>query len=743
MKARSRFQLVVGVILFGLGAGEVCGDTLTWTAGTNDWHAVQNWTNWAEPAATRVPADGDTAVVTNAGARVLLAQPSAYLGALVISNAVVSCSNWDTTLYATNLTILKGGLLTCEGPFTNNAMSNRVCVTCSTLVIETNGAITVDGKGWAGGTGYYGDGQGPGGGGILSGTGGGGTSGYFFGGSYGGMGRIGNPKQCNLLNQTAYCCLATNTYGSAEAPLHPGSGGTAPHQTVSGYMGGSGGGAVRIVADHVVVNGKISANGTKPVGSSHGSGGSGGGIYITCSTITGTNGSITVNAGPSGGGLGGGGGGGRIAVAYDPEAQGMLPVPSVTFSAAPSSSGGQGTFLPGDIGTLWFPDAYFFSPTNLFTGQWVAPVPPDLVLPEWTVSNMWVRLPSFSLTVTNAVTITGTNYMCCKLEIMNATTVRCGQVKISGATLGLGNGFLDTYPTFRNPFPASAEGATLAVANDLILTNAARLYVFAGGTHAASPSGIGARVEVGNDLLIATNCWVFPVSHPTNGASPLFTMRNLTVGRGGGFNADCFGYAGGKGVYNTAGAMAYGLGAPAAWAAGAGYGGVGFLGYLQGTAGDVYGSADAPIEPGSGAKAATSAYTVGPYGGGSVQIRAGKAVTLLGTITASGGSGEANYGGGASGGGIYITCRTFIGNSNALLQANGGNGAGIPGKSGGGGGGGGRIAVWRVRDFSASVFSNSVSGGLSKLGSDSTTNAAPGTFVLDWLPADGTLMQFQ
>lgn len=748
MKVTLRLQRAGRCVLIALSLTALDGsaDTLTWTAGTNAWHAVQNWTNWAEPAATRIPADGDTAVVTNVGACVVLDQSSAYLGALVISNAIVSCSNWVTTLYATNVTIRKSGVLTCAGPFSNTVMSNRVSLICSMLTIETGGALTVDGKGYAGGTGNYGDGQGPGGGGLLSGAGQAANGGYFFGGSYGGAGRNGQNKVSRLLNQLAYSYLASNTYGIAEAPLNPGSGGSAPDQTVAGNMGGSGGGAVRIIAGHVVVNGKISANGAPPVGFSHGSAGSGGGVYITCATIIGTNGAITVNAGPSGGGLGGGGGGGRLAVAYDSEAQHALPVPSLSFSAAPTVSGGQGTSSPGDIGTLWFPDAYFFSPTNLFTGHWQVPTWPDLALPDWTVSNVWVRVPGFNLTVTNTLTVTGNNPLLCKLEIMNAATLRCGQVKVSNATLGVGDGFVDPIQRLRDSFPTNVNGATMTIENDLILTNAARVYVFAGRTNAHSPTGIGARVDVGRDLLIATNCWIHPVSHPTNGASPLFTMRNLTINQGGGFNADAFGYAGGKGVYDVPFAKAYGLGTPSTWAAGAGYGGAGSPGYLGGTPGGVYGSSNAPISPGSGAMAATSAYHYGPYGGGSVQIRAEKTVSLQGAITANGGSGELNYGGGASGGAIYIACRTFIGTSNALLQANGGNGHfSTTGKLIGGAGGGGRIAIWRVRDFSGTAVSNTVSGGMSREPTEfgASTNAAAGTIVWGWIPAEGTLLQFK
>ena len=69
--------------------------------GHGDWSAVENWTNWAAPASTRVPEAGDDVVVSNAGAYVSLTNSTPYLSSLVISNAYLSCSNWDTTIYAT------------------------------------------------------------------------------------------------------------------------------------------------------------------------------------------------------------------------------------------------------------------------------------------------------------------------------------------------------------------------------------------------------------------------------------------------------------------------------------------------------------------------------------------------------------------------------------------------------------------------------------------------------------------
>ena len=84
-------------------------------------------------------------------AYVALTNASAFLGSLTLSDASLVMSNWDTLLSATNVTIAGGGVLTCDGPFTNTAMSNRVNLVCDTLFVAAGGAIDVNGKGWAGG----------------------------------------------------------------------------------------------------------------------------------------------------------------------------------------------------------------------------------------------------------------------------------------------------------------------------------------------------------------------------------------------------------------------------------------------------------------------------------------------------------------------------------------------------------------------------------------------------------------
>ncbi len=724
MRARLVQTAGIGLITLAIDLLSVQAAIQTWNGGTGDWSEVSNW-------ATAVPADGDDVVITNRGALVLLTNSTAWLSSLVISNASLACSNWNTTIYVTNLTILSSGILTCAGPFTNNAMSNRVNLTCTNLIVGTGGAINVQGRGFSGGINIatnYMVGHGPGGG-VYEIVGTGGP--FRSGGGYGGAGSYSSSSQ--LRNNSVY--------GSVTVPLDPGSGGTAGTYTNISY-GGHGGGAVCVTAIQVVVNGSINADSLGPsspngVSTAYGSGGSGGGIYIRCSTITGTNGVISAD-GSACLNDSGGGGGGRIAVHYDPAAQSLLPAPSLRFSTA-AGMGAPSYYNTADIGTLYFADNYFFSPTNLFNCQWMAPGLTNLALSEWTVSNVWVRLPlELSLKITNTLTVVGYNNYQCRLEITNDCALDCGNIQIRSASLALGvRTRLSKSVAFAAEGPSEAPfGPTLNCAGDLTLTNTGQLIVAAGLTNRGALAGYGARVTVGRSIVVYTNCWIYPIAHPTNGAAVLFSACNVNLNAGGGFNAEQLGYAGGL---RSGGSNPYGPGS-VPFNGGAGYGGAGSNGYYH-AGGAVYGSSNAPVDPGSGAAAGRhSGSGNGPYGGGSVQIRATDVVTVKGAIKANGGPGVASYGPGASGGGIYIACRTFVGDSNGSLQASGGNWSGAT-NFGGGGGGGGRIAVWRIFDQSPTVISNYASGGLSWGGMANTNIAGPGTIVWGWtVPPAGTIV---
>lgn len=711
-------------ILMAAGSMASAATTFSWKANTTgDWFTAANWTN-----ASGWPSDGDTVIITNVGASVILSNTTASLTGLTLGGTTagqrtLTFTNWDTCLYASNLTVLTNGYITCAGPFTNNAMSNRVNLICSNLAIEGGGAINVNGKGYSGGTNTsvaWVFGNGPGGGG-------------WWGASHGGAGReYANGPPGNLKSLLVY--------GSPTAPLDPGSGGQAGYDV--GMWAGPGGGAVCITATQVVVSGSISADAT-PGSGVHGSGGAGGSIFITCATITGTNGTITAIGGMSDGGNNGGGGGGRIAVLYAPAAQTNMPVPTIRFSTA----SGLGNFLQtmADPGTLYFPDNYFLSPTNIFTGQWLVDGFTNWSVSDLVVSNAWIRLPGagFRLTVTNTLTVISTDYttgyLRYKLDLTNAAAVSCGQCLLNGGALTLNCplsiAYIGSYDMVLTTNNAVMTGVTMNCPGNLTLTNAGRLYVAGGVTNAdVASTSFGAWINVGGDILVTSNAWIYPAAHPTNGTAVLLSMRNLTIDRYGGINSDNLGYShhNGPGLPPDTDPTYH-------HSSGAGYGGEGAPGWRTTTIwGPTYGSSNAPLDPGSGGRGSQEApATDGPAGGGSVQIRAVKTVAIQGTISANGGGGFYSDGGGASGGGIYITCRTFIGNSNGVLRANGGAGYNQI-TYGGGGGGGGRVAVWRIFDQSTSVISNYVNGGS---GWTNTVSGTNGTIVWGWLPPAGTIFR--
>jgi hypothetical protein len=191
------------------------------------------------------------------------------------------------------------------------------------LLIDAEGTINVDGKG------YY-RGIGPGAGSVGSAGGGGG---------YGGNGGYSGPSGTDT---------GGNAYGSIIEPNDLGSGGGN-----DGGRGGDGGGRIRFqVGGELRIDGQITANGTDGTNGYFmdrytGGGGSGGSIYIVAGSLTGVGG-IRAN-----GGIGswhdwgnwehgGGGGGGRIAIYYG----------TSTFAGTMLAAGGSG-YQYGGAGTIY------------------------------------------------------------------------------------------------------------------------------------------------------------------------------------------------------------------------------------------------------------------------------------------------------------------------------------------------------------------------------------------------------
>lgn len=642
--------------------------TYNWkTNTTGDWSDAANWVEGSAPT------NGDDAVITNIGAKATLSSSSSNLSSLTLSRTL-TFTNWDTILYASNVTVLTGGTMNIASWTTNLTSSNNLYLVCTTLSISNGGVITATGRGFPGVEG-------------ASGLGPGGGSGSTVSGTYGGKG-YGNGK---------------STYGDEAMPLEPGSAGGA----IPTYTGGAGGGAIRIEASgDIIVDGQITADGSMP-GVSYSSAGSGGAIYITCNTLRGSG---LLSAAGEGNGVGSsyskGGGGGRIAVIYNTTNQAVLSVPNLLFRVQSALSAGSGATQVGEPGTLYFLDNYFLRSPFRHSAQWQVPNFTNWSLDSLLITNacLWLPTNNFVLTLTNDLTILGTNAVLHRLRLRGSLQVgRNLEMSTSRVELLTGGG----------------SGANLTCASNLLIKSGAALYAYAAATN--PPPDYSAYIAVTGELSIATNGTLYLYCDTTNGGAPFVQAQTVNIAGGGLVDASGNGYKSTTTAGNGPGGGASGN---------RGGGGHGGRGGGVGTPGGVTnGSANYPLNAGSSGAGFS---TPGGAGGGVARLIVSGTLTVNGTINAGGANGAANNSGGA-GGSIWLQCRTFAGSGG--LSANGGNGTAVNGA----GGGGGRIAVWRMYDQLVTV-TTSVTGGT---GSGSGSAGDDGTVVWGQVPFPGTIIKMR
>jgi hypothetical protein len=600
--------------------------TNTWT-GTGDWFA--DTANWSEGV---VPQPGDDVVIQSGS--VTLTNDTLLLNAFTQKGGTLTFSNIAAVVRAGDVVITNGTVthVVNSATTTNESalwpVDGRVYFACTNnFLLKAPGIINVTNKGYRSvSTWTKGYGPGGGGAGVLSTSKGGGGGGHGSAGIRADSGGAGGVANDDANN-----------------PAYPGSAGGS-----GSASGGFGGGLVRIEATNgtVIVSGTITANGGNAAG--RGGGGSGGGVYIGCRVLAGTNGIIQANAGELNSN-GGPGGSGRIAISFDPSAQAAAPKPRITLSVKRAVTP-NATYGYSDIGTLSITDS------ALFDGGWM-PHTGALVCPaftNWTVdvlhvTNGWIRFPLppsvFALTVSNTLTVSGSSGV---LQI-SRPGIRCGS---------------------------------------LILTNGASLYLYPKATNSAPDEpDYGGIVVVSNAMTLTPGSWVYPNAVSTNGGGMLFRVGSLDVATNAGFNADNLGFMRAWRDTTTYGAYGTGKGSSVNGSgSGAGYGGRGGRSLDTSGRGIVYGDPLRPMLPGSGGGTKNNNPSSGGMGGGLVRIEASGAVTLNGT---NGQDGQ-NYGGGGSGGGIFVKCQSFSGADTGTLNAKGGN----RDQTNDGGGGGGRIAVW-------------------------------------------------
>jgi hypothetical protein len=336
---------------------------------------------------------GSTLTVSNNTA--LPANANLSYGSITVNNLGTLTLGSGTTLASNSVTVSGGGTVTVGGG-SMLSVSGAVLVTGnSNIVLQAiDNTAQVNGV-WTGvgvtlnagsvqvdsGSSINADGQGY----VANAGPGGAPSGSSAGGSYGGLGGVGDGTP------------AAPIYGSNTMPTDLGSGGGS---RCCGSVPGAGGGAVRIIVSGTLTdNGIISANGANIVGYQAGAG-AGGSVWVTTAGLAGS-GVFTANGGTGGEAAGGGG---RIAVYYN--------APTSTFTGFQTSTsnggscGGQcsnGTSSAGSVGTVGFFDISAAS-DNLMVDQ-------DLTIPAGTTVtyNSITVQPGAVLTIGGGSTVTVAN----------------------------------------------------------------------------------------------------------------------------------------------------------------------------------------------------------------------------------------------------------------------------------------------------------------------------------------------
>ena len=711
----------LGVVILSSSAA-----TRTWTgAVSSDWFEPGNWTDGdSNPG---IPEDGDDVIVQNdrtVAVSVTLTNSTPWLASLKVGDvyncyqeARITCTNWTTCIRATNITFGGTAKITCSGPVAEIENMSRVWIKCDTLDLKKErstgrlGAIDVSGKGYAtAGKGVTSKGRGPGG--ASRGC-------SASHGGHGGMGIISMPSHYFTSDDLYPVSLP---YGSAEAPVDPGSSGYSNNNAGSGH----GGGVVFIEASGAVtVNGTISADGGNSAAYNSNNtdkglqdgGGAGGSVYIMCSTFSGSTGRISANGGggdhPNTTSTAPAGSGGRIAIVYDTSLQTVAKTSGMRISCAPGqhiwrcseaeyTASGKWYMhsLPlmsndvykseADLGTVWFSDEKLLLSMlgKGLSGQ-ICNLPSTLTVDSLVLTNGHVRFPTDGFT-------------------LNVT----GDLCVSGgiARLEMGGGYSTKLFDMARAVVRGRRATTLNVGGDMAVASGARVDIRGAETNALDAAGacvsVGGRFNVGNGGLLVVH------SDAVTGGSPVFHVGSLNVECGGRISANARGFAGGGTKAGSLGSKGFGPGASASttqltygetvynsgrYYLGASYGGLG--GYCSGASvNNVYGNALLPLFAGSGG-CAYQATAYGGCGGGCIHIVAAGAMVVDGLIEADGEPGYSavwdNLGSGngsGSGGSIMLEGASFTGAATGCLSAKGGNARvnyrnATPG-------GGGRIAVY-------------------------------------------------
>lgn len=454
--------------------------------------------------------------------------------------------------------------------------------------------------------------------------------------------------------------LSTLPYGNLYEPVSFGSG------AMRSYTGwtttGHGGGAIKlVVGGNSQIDGVISANGTDATNGESSDGAAGGSVWIDTQGISGA-GSIQTNGGngKSGSFSGnyGGGSGGRIALYYENNSGFDLDGLHLQSYAGTAGGGYSGA------GTVYVENTQTDSPQ---AGR--------LIVDNNAKSGLSAGVPE------------GT------YSLSKITTTRNGHVEFIGQNgilnLSSGSGLEgdNTKPLIKVSGTLNYTGSALLTVDGVDLGVNGKILgvqdISIGGTNAAGVTLYANTwfynkntTHSFNDVTVNGNGILSLVSYQNGTTSILddygvtLALNSLTVASGGYVTADGLGYPDDVGV-------------------GSGVHG----GYQRNLSTLPYGDIYEPITLGSGTIRNYAGWTSTGHGGGAMKLIVSGAMTVNGTVTASGTNvSNGHTSDGPAGGSVWITAQSLSGSG--IIKANGGNGLANSFGESYGGGTGGRVAVY-------------------------------------------------
>ncbi|MEX1067165.1 MAG: Ig-like domain-containing protein, partial [Aquisalimonadaceae bacterium] len=434
-------------------------------------------------------------------------------------------------------------------------------------------------------------------------------SGFRTGGSHGGRGGRGESASDQ----------SNAEHGDVLAPVSQGS---------AGNGGRRGGGAFRLVAEELVLEGEILADGTAGTANASHGGGSGGSIWLDVDTLSG--GGLVRAAGGDAGHWAGGGGGGRVAVYYGTLA---FEMERVTAPGGARGAGNHPNSQHGGAGTVYLrqrdaAQGVFrlvgdeSEAETAFTVYGVAPAGPLLVrrtygrvegladTPGLDLQEAWLTLPANDYTF-DAVTLDG------------AQLTMAGGLRAAGALHVINGGLLTHFTA------AAADSQGLLISADLIHVDE---------TSAINVSGRGLPVVTGTQERAGGSYGGLGGELPSRSASstnPVFGSETAPVdfGTGGAGNSASTASRGGGALRVIANELQL-VGEIRADGAAASSGGGGSGGSIWIDAGILSGSGFIHANGGNG-------FTGGGGGGGRVAVYYGGLTDFdLQRVSVAGGAGD-------------------------------------------------------------------------------------------------------